>query len=476
MHSTRQLALTLLLFILLFTACKDDIILGHNASTLPDDIAERLITVEGIDQRQGDISVGEAYLKSGDFIKHGIPRPIYDSSVGLINMGSNLLDRDGMNSDIPYDYTSVFADNGVEVVAPNCYQCHAGFVGDQFIVGLGNTSVDFTSDQSSSNNLISNLVQSNYGMESPEWDAYFPFSRAIEAIGSHIVTETVGSNSADKLALVLAAHREGDDLEWLDTPSYAIPDETIPADVPAWWLLPKKSVMFSTGIGRGDFAKMMMASSILTLKDSLEARHIEQQFINVAEYIRQLQAPTYPLSIDQAKAESGMQLFKENCAVCHGSYEGDEEYTTYLVPQEIIGTDPYLAQSNFAYQSFVDWFNFSWFGVSDSSPAQIVVGDGYIAPPLDGVWATAPYLHNGSVPHLSGVINSNDRPEYWKKSTNQNAYDIDNCSTVYTVESSKLDKYTYDTRIPGYGNQGHTFGDHLTDAQRSDLLEYLKSL
>ena len=34
--------------------------------------------------------------------------------------------------------------------------------------------------------------------------------------------------------------------------------------------------------------------------------------------------------------------------------------------------------------------------------------DGYIAPPLDGIWITAPYLHNGSVPDLETLLNSKE--------------------------------------------------------------------
>jgi mono/diheme cytochrome c family protein len=34
----------------------------------------------------------------------------------------------------------------------------------------------------------------------------------------------------------------------------------------------------------------------------------------------------------------------------------------------------------------------------------------------------------------------------------------------------------YDTTQPGRGNGGHTYGDKLTDEQRSDLIEYLKTL
>ena len=45
-------------------------------------------------------------------------------------------------------------------------------------------------------------------------------------------------------------------------------------------------------------------------------------------------------------------------------------------------------------------------GLSRSTPTMI----GYQAPPLDGIWATAPYLHNGSVPTLAALLKSSTRP------------------------------------------------------------------
>lgn len=40
---------------------------------------------------------------------------------------------------------------------------------------------------------------------------------------------------------------------------------------------------------------------------------------------------------------------------------------------------------------------------------------GYHAPPLHGVWATAPYFHNGSVPNVWGVLQPEDRPKMWRR-------------------------------------------------------------
>lgn len=444
-------------------------------SGIPANLSEHITVIPDYDQRVGDVLAGKEYLLSGDYIKSGIPREVYDNTLALTTNPQNVLNRSGINEDIYFEYTASLHPNGVEVVSPNCFQCHGGYVDGEYILGLGNTLQDFTTDQSGFGGLLDGIVEGNYGIPSPEWDAYFPFSRGVSTTGSLLITESVGANPADKLALVLAAHRDKDDLTWREVPEISIPDEVVPADVPAWWLLKKKSVMFSTGIGRGDYAKMMMASSILTLEDSTEARIIDDRFVDVKEFILSIEAPVYPQNINIESAKRGEELFKINCVACHGSYGADPSYQTILVEHEILGTDPLLANSNYAYAEFEKWFNTSWFS-KDRYAAAIVPGDDYIAQPLDGVWATAPYFHNGSVPTLEDVLNSSGRPTYWSVTGSRDNYDHEKAGLTYTIEQGKINKFTYDTTLPGYGNMGHVFGDHLTETQRQDLIEYLKTL
>jgi hypothetical protein len=98
-----------------------------------------------------------------------------------------------------------------------------------------------------------------------------------------------------------------------------------------------------------------------------------------------------------------------------------------------------------------------------------------VAPPLDGVWATAPYLHNGSVPTLTALLDSRQRPARWRRDHASDVYDLRAVGWPYTAGTAG-DAQTYDTTLPGYGAGGHTFGDALDAAQRSALLEYLKTL
>jgi len=50
-------------------------------------------------------------------------------------------------------------------------------------------------------------------------------------------------------------------------------------------------------------------------------------------------------------------------------------------------------------KEFRDYYKKTWFGKSGEQGYEYPTG--YVAPPLDGVWASAPYFHNGSVPTTS---------------------------------------------------------------------------
>jgi hypothetical protein len=122
----------------------------------------------------------------------------------------------------------------------------------------------------------------------------------------------------------------------------------------------------------------------------------------------------------------------------------------------------------------VDWYNSSWFATSEPQ-SRFEPTDGYVAPPLDGIWATAPYLHNGSVPTLYELLNSPTRPARWTRSGDTGAYDHQRVGWTYDPHA-KGETWTFDTTEPGYGNGGHTFGDKLTEGERWAVVEYLKTL
>jgi hypothetical protein len=126
------------------------------------------------------------------------------------------------------------------------------------------------------------------------------------------------------------------------------------------------------------------------------------------------------------------------------------------------------------------WIEKTYFGPTNS----FVKTKGYLAPPLDGIWITAPYLHNDSVPNLETLLDSSKRPKYFTRSWISDDFDFDSVGYAYKVETTgKVDGDTslanrqkYDTTRPGYSNEGHLYGDVLTEDDRRAVIEYLKTL
>jgi len=96
----------------------------------------------------------------------------------------------------------------------------------------------------------------------------------------------------------------------------------------------------------------------------------------------------------------------------------------------------------------------------------------YKGGPLEGIWATAPYLHNGSVPDLYSLFLP---PAQRPKNFRVGSIDYDPEKGGF-VSDEKTGSFTFDTSLPGNSNAGHNYGTALTDAQRKALVAYLKSL
>ncbi|TDH25563.1 c-type cytochrome [Segetibacter sp. 3557_3] len=432
---------------------------------------EKPVHIEPSVQRTGDAGKGYEYVVTGDYLKSGIPYNLFLKGFGSSN--DNHLKRTGDNEKISYEYTAVNAPNGELVVAPNCMQCHAQVFDGKLVMGLGNTSIDFSQNKSVGR-MAGNLYTMLSLLNPKQLQASKSFLQATRTIAPDMTTEVRGVNAAGRLAALLVAHRDPQTLQWSSKPIMDIPKEVVPTDFPAWWLLKKKNAMFYNGYGRGDFSRFLMASNLLTVSDSSEAREVYGHFNDVLAYVYSLEAPKYDRPIDKELAESGQALFNDNCSKCHGTYGEKGEYPNLLIPSNIIRTDSALFKSNSSFPQFIDWFNKSWFTTGDN-PARLVPFDGYIAPPLDGIWITAPYLHNGSVPTLEGVLNSKARPAYWTRDFDKPEYDYASPGWKYTA-FDKPERKAYNTTLPGYGNYGHYFGDKLTATQRKAVIEYLKTL
>jgi len=434
---------------------------------------EDLIPIPASQQRAGNADSGYHYIITGDYVKSGLPLNLYN--LALKKEKTNPLNREGDNADVRYDFNVVKADNGERVVVPNCFQCHAQIFEGKLIPGLGNSTGDFTKDQKLNSKSLEKLLLTYLKLNPKKYEAAKEFVTVGQAISDELFTDVVGTNPADRLTALLVSHRDPVTLAWNEKASVELPKQVIPSDVPAWWLLKKKNAMFYNGFGRGDFGKFLMGSTLLTIKDTIHAKNVDAHMPDVLSYLYTVEPPKYPKQVNEQLAGHGKIIFENNCSRCHGTYGSNGQYPNLLIPESIVGTDSLLNKTNYQFSDLIEWYNKSWFSKGDH-PAKLTPFNGYIAPPLDGVWITAPYFHNGSVPTIEALLNSKVRPIYWTRSFDSTNYDYEKLGWQFQTLPAPGNKYIYNTTLPGYGNYGHNFGDHLTDAERKAVIEYLKTL
>lgn len=210
--------------------------------------------------------------------------------------------------------------------------------------------------------------------------------------------------------------------------------------------------------------------------------------------------PAESLHLEQAKR--GGMLFNQHCSSCHGVYEKGWDApdagmrsrrellaTTHVAyPEQTftvdVGTDPGRFRGM---AEFADRLN--ELAISQAIGAVIQVQQGYVPPPLTGIWARWPYFHNNSVPSLYAVLTRGDqRPTtfYGGQPLNSET-DFDRLRNGYPLAEAAprawKEEGRFDTRRPGLSNRGHDEGiflkngcELLTPDEKLDLIEYLKTL
>jgi hypothetical protein len=341
----------------------------------------------------------------------------------------------------------------------DCLLCHGGSIGGTSYVGLGNTQLDLKP-------LLYDLTIADGKRP--------PFS-------TFILNTSRGTNNAGQIAAALLSLRNPNlSLRIIPLPLEANLPEM---DTPAWWHLKRKRTMYYDG--RTDARSVRTNMQFLLGEKSLDGlKALEPAFRDIQAFMKSIQPPRYPFAIDSAAAARGRVVFEARCKRCHGTYGPGGSYPNKIIPLEEIGTDP--ARSRGLSSRLVAHYNRTWLGAVYPVNTERI---GYQAPPLDGIWATAPYLHNGSVPTLHALLASSSRPGRFTRppSTAFEHYDtrhvgwkfkeITSLELAATARRSPYQaKYIVDTARFGMNNSGHTFGDRLAPAQRMDLIEYLKTL
>jgi mono/diheme cytochrome c family protein len=226
------------------------------------------------------------------------------------------------------------------------------------------------------------------------------------------------------------------------------------------------------------------------------------------ELAYKIQVPDWPANfgaIDAQKAAKGKALYQQNCAACHEQFasspppdnmpKGSWILNTYPVAE--IGTDPNEAK-NFpvpvsyngqqiplpqAIALLVPKIEAAYYK-DNNVPAseQTAWNHGrlpaewrgplvYSARPMAGVWATPPYLHNGSVLTLYDLLlPAAQRPA--KFFVGSRTYDPVHLGYVNEKDEQRV--FEFDTTKSGNSNSGHEYGTRLSEEEKMQLLEFLK--
>lgn len=279
-----------------------------------------------------------------------------------------------------------------------------------------------------------------------------------------------------------------------------------PINTPSIWRFDRSEWIFWEGV-TNSMLERNMAQGLALLTSSSWTPGSESTTISikklhtVSAYASRITPPVWPEEIlgkiDQAKATQGKEIYKNSCLGCHADSSKDQT-ASFSYRYLDVGTDPnyYLGQiepfvgGNFFTDGLTPWLrtfkdaayknegiqgqrdkyeagrlNVIWKQPQSNAPA---------ARPLYGVWATAPYLHNGSVLSIRELLKKPaDRlTEFFIGSIEYNSNDLgfENVSSWYAFKLQTNCK-----TCTGNSNQGHDLGTNLSDLEKDQLIEFLKS-
>lgn len=361
--------------------------------------------------------------------------------------------------DIPMAYVS----DGAGGWSITCLSCHGGKVEGRPIAGLGNSHFAF---KTLTNEIMRSWMMS--GSKPQPWQ----ISRLTEPLGL-----SNGTTDAQTFSVQLTALRDDDlNVNFKNgMPNYEHHD----LDAPPLWNVRKKKRLYIDGFAEKT-PRTIMQFVLYPSNAGDTVKGWERDFVDILTWIESIEPPKYTGKIDTALAARGEQAYKRVCAECHGEHGANDKYPEKRIPIEVVGTDP-LRLTGMPVEHRRR-FGVGWFGEGGKRTV-VAEPNGYVAPPLDGVWASAPYFHNGSVPTLWHVLHPAKRPTLWHRT--EDGYDhqrvglevtsFDALPAAATASDVERRRY-FDTRLPGKSAAGHDFPDQLSEDEKDAVLEYLKTL
>ncbi|MEQ8347541.1 MAG: cytochrome c [Sneathiellaceae bacterium] len=367
-------------------------------------------------------------------------------------------DRDGF---VPQQFTP----DGDGRLSDNCLFCHGGPVDGKVVRGLGNGLVDIATFAED----LAALRKADGTAQAAYWPANVP---------SAPESPVRGLSNAWGTAIAFVMMREKD-LTRTEVPQFPIPAAAqfdLPGKTPPYWLSKRKSHYYADAFaGKSHRDIMQFSMTFAVSKDAALA--LEAPFRDIYAWIDTLEAPPYPGPVDRDAARRGRLVYLQNCVACHGL---GSNFPDRVVSLAEVGTDPVRAVD--LPVAFKTYLGESWFGDYGQTSSRPETG-GYLAQPLDGVWASAPYLHNGSVPTIWHLLTPEARPAIWTRE--DHGYDHARLGVVATAHAEMPKEVTdprelrryYRTTLRGLGNGGHAFpAGGLPEADKMALIEFLKTL
>ncbi|MFG1477121.1 di-heme-cytochrome C peroxidase [Xanthobacter sp. V4C-4] len=327
--------------------------------------------------------------------------------------------------------------------------------------------------------------------------------------------------------------------------NFRVPDA--PVSYPFLWTTPDQRYVQWNGvagnpIGRnlGEVLGVFGHPSIGTgVPSSFASGALVENLKALENWAGELKPPPWPRELGKvspSRAKRGAKLFAQHCASCHGGPDypltpaadtvgGRQWLAVKMVDLATVGTDPKML-ANFATRTAETGALAPLFDGAKVVPAgrvlitvvgNIVENDlrnlgvsgedklayygwrfapgsakpqsgwttppAYKAGPLAGVWATGPFLHNGSVPTVYDLLSPpEERPtRFYVGGQRYDAQKLGYVSQADKIpEKERAGLFLFDTTLPGNSNAGHVFPDpavaRLSPSDRTAIIEYLKVL
>ncbi|MBD2858896.1 hypothetical protein IB286_07705 [Spongiibacter sp. KMU-158] len=406
--------------------------------------------------------------------RYGMPMGDAPNPYPLDGEDPNAPGANGGSGQLPVFLTQMRGDNGewTGTLGYTCHACHTGAAG---LPGEG----EDTGIQYGGGNSLQDiaLMSKELGMSSAAGLTGEGFGSIFSLFGT-----SRGTNNASDVNIFFLANKQN---RTLDQELFEVitSGSTASGDTPAWWNMGHRPVKFQDAFFPMDSSRvdLIFYTPLDALTGDAEGElWVRDHAQDADKWMVSLKSPKYPLAVNESLAEQGAVLFHSknlweaslnnpvpepqggngSCASCHGAYSPRyvndpnfladplmEGVASNVTPNDVIRTDRARVDTNNEAVNQYGADSFLGFGETvgtdnDCGPRNRAElrGDremGYLAPPLYGVWATAPYLHNGSVPDVWSLLKPEDRPEIWRRVSTPKPAGQDTVVMGYDVSMSR---------------------------------------